>query len=221
MSVENHRIWRALLQLGQITETVFEREIPNQEGLTQNSLTTLRLLRWHGPKTLEVIAQFLNISVDEAHNISDDLIKHDYVEQIEDNSSSNKFIVGLTSRGPQVVKKIVEQQQQYVVNALKHVEPELRIKVVEVLEDLTHGLVSDSKGFGISCASCWAHEPGECSLPAASENCAFLNLHRSDLDPDPTEDVDDCPSACTLHSITRKETHQQEQKSVQIGVVND
>ena len=29
MTVENHRIWRALLQLGQITEAVFEREIPN------------------------------------------------------------------------------------------------------------------------------------------------------------------------------------------------
>lgn len=218
MSVENHRIWRALLQLGQITEAVFEREIPNQEGLSHHGLTTLRLLRWHGPKTLDVIAQFLNITVDEANNITDDLIKQEYAIPLDDVSGRNKFILGLTPSGPQVVKNIVDHQQQYVVNALKHLEPELRVKVVEILEDLTYGLVAGSREFGISCASCWAHEPGECSSPAASDNCAFLNLHRSDLDPDPTEDVDDCPPICTLHTISQKESRKQ---PVPIDIAND
>lgn len=218
MSIENHRLWRALLQLGQITEAVFEREIPQQEGLSQNDLTTLRLLRWHGPKTLDVIAQFLMVTHFESTIITDDLIQQGYIKQLEDASDSNKFIVGLTPSGPPIVKKIVEQQQQFVVNALKHLEPELRVKVLDILENLTQGLVAESQEFGISCASCWAHEPGECLLPKASEHCAFLQLHRADLDPDPSEDVDDCPPVCTLHSITRNELRQQ---PVQIGVANE
>ncbi len=218
MSIENHRLWRALLQLGQITEAVFELEIPQQEGLSQNDLTTLRLLRWHGPKTLNVIAQFLMVTHIESTLITEELIQKGYIKQLEVPSGSNKFIVGLTPSGPPIVKKIVEQQQQFVVNALKHLEPELRVKVLDILENLTQGLVAESQEFGISCASCWAHEPSECLLPKTSEHCAFLQLHRADLDPDPSEGVDDCPPVCTLHSITRIEMHKQ---PVQIGVSNE
>lgn len=62
MQRNNTRIWRSLLVLAQATYAVQEREVPEGEGLPANGLAVLRLLRWHGGKTLRAIAAFVGVT---------------------------------------------------------------------------------------------------------------------------------------------------------------
>ena len=184
-------MWRALLQLGQATYSVLEREIPEVEGLPLHGLPVLRLLRWHGPKTVPAITAYLGLSAEAADDAIGALLAGGYVRHGE---AEGLAVIELDAAGVQTARRIVDAQQARIGQAIHRVPPEHRELLAALLEQLAFGLVSDCAGIAMTCASCWAFDTRECVKHDANVNCAFCQARYTSLDVDLSETATDAPT---------------------------
>ena len=203
MQQDNTRIWRSLLQLAQATYAVLEREVPESEGLPANGLAVLRLLRWHGEKTLTAIAAFVGVTTATMDETIREMVSLGFVRRHSGSSGTDSAVFELAPQGVGVARRIVIAQRERIEGSIALLPDDQRETVATLLETLANELVADSTGFGITCAECWGFDARECVKANCAEHCAFLSAQRSDLDPDLGEGPDDCPGS----SSTRTPQH--------------
>ncbi len=197
MQQETTQIWRSLLQLAQATYAVLEREIPENEGLPTNGLAVLRLLRWHGEKTLTAIASFVGVSTATMAETVREMVRLEFVEQHPGSSGTKADVFELSPLGVDVTRRIVTTQRDRIERSIARLPKGQHEAAAALLETLAYELVADSAGFGITCAACWALDARECIKPSSAAHCAFRRAQRADLDPDLSEGPDDCPDSCS------------------------
>lgn len=197
MQQDHTRIRRSLMQLAQAAYAVLEREVPESEGLPTNGLAVLRLLRWHGEKTLRAIAAFVGVTAVTMDETIREMISLGFVRRHPGSSSTDAVVFELAPQGVNVARSVVATQRERIERSVARLPAEQRETAARLLDTLAYGLVADSAGFGITCAECWAHEARECAKTSSAEYCAFLRAQRADLNPDLSEGPDDCPSACS------------------------
>lgn len=205
MEHDDTRIWRSLLQLSQATNAVLEREVAETEGLPTDGLAVLRLLRWHGGKTLSAIAAFVGVSTTTMNETMREMVTLGFARFHSGSSGEGRVIFELAPRGLDAARRIVIAQRERVERSIARLPDEQHEAAATLLETLAYELVADSPEFGITCAECWAFDARECVRASLEEHCAFRRARRADLDPDLGEGPDDCPawhSACTPECIT-------------------
>ncbi len=186
-------IRRSLLQLAQVTHAVLEREIPELESLPPNGFATIRLLRWHGPKTLRAIASFLDAPIELAATAVNQLLGGGFVRSSDGSDDGSEPAIELAPAGLQTAQRIIQEQHERLRRATDRIAPEHRALAAQIMEQIAYGLTVDSAGFGIVCAECWAMDVRECVQSQSAQRCAFRRAERAELDPDLSEGVDDAP----------------------------
>lgn len=103
------------------------REISlESEGLLTNGLTVLRLLRWHGPKTINAIADFLGVSWENANHTVAAMLAHGAVTQSALSEDEQRATIELAPAGVLVLRKIIVAQRKRVETALERVPHDRR-----------------------------------------------------------------------------------------------
>ena len=206
--LQTAHIRRPLLQLAQATYAVFEREIPELEGLPPNGFAIIRLLRWHGPKTLKAIAIFLGVPIELASIAVNQMLGGDFVRPSDSTDDGSEPAVELAPQGLETASRIIQAQHERVQRATDCISPEHRALAGRIMEQIAYSLTVDSTGFGIVCAECWAQDVRECLQPESEQRCAFRRAERAQLDPNLSEGVDDAPQfAGPWYNLTdRKQT---------------
>ncbi len=200
MQQDNRRIWRSLLQLAQATYAVLEREVPESEGLPTNGLAVLRLLRWHGGKTLRAIAAFVGVTTTTMDETMREMVRLRFVRRHSGSSSTDSAVFELAPQGVDAARRIVIAQRGRIERSIARLPDDQHETAATLLEAMAYELVADSAGFGITCAECWALEVRECMKAGTAEHCAFRKARRANLDPDLSEGPDDCPRWCSAHT---------------------
>ncbi len=204
MHDNNTQIWRSLLQLAQATYAVLEREIPESEGLPTNGLAVMRLLRWHGTKTLGAIAAFVGVNTVMMDEVLREMVRLRFIRHESESSSGDTEAFELAPLGIEVTRRIILAQRDRIERSVAQLDKDQQEIAATMLEKLAYELVADSAGFGITCAECWALDVRECTSANSSEHCAFRKAQRANLDFDLSEGPGDCPcsfSASTPHFI--------------------
>ncbi len=204
MQQEHTQVWRSLLQLAQATYAVLEREIPECEGLPTNGLAVLRLLRWHGEKTLPAIAAFVGVPAASMDETIGEMVRSGFIRRPPESSGATPDVFELAPQGVVVAKRIITSQRDRIEQAIARLPDDDHEAAATFLEALAYELAADSAGFGITCAECWALDVRECIKPASDEQCAFRRAQRADLDPDLGEGPDECPGrtlACAAQYV--------------------
>lgn len=186
--------WRALLQLAQATYTAFEREIPEAEGVPAHGLALLRLLRWHGPKTMSAIAAYLNLPADGVVALIDEMHGAGFVRVQDTSEAGGDLVYELDSRGAQVSRQIIITQRSRIEELMRGVSEDELGALVRTLEKVAFGLVSECRGGGMTCAACWAFDTRECLSRGVQEACMFHQAGYTQLDPSSEERADEAPS---------------------------
>ncbi len=196
MQQDNTRIWRSLLQLAQATYAVLEREVPESEGLPTHGVAVLRLLRWHGEKTVSAIAAFVGVTNTTMDETLREMLRLGFIKHRSEASDADSTVVELAPLGVDVARRIVNAQRRRVERSIACLTEDQQETAATLLETLAYDLVSDSPGFGITCSECWALDMRECVKPESGEHCSFRKAQRADLDPILDESPDDCPTPC-------------------------
>lgn len=196
----NSRTWRSLLQLAQATYAVLEKEVPESEGLPANGLPVLRLLRWHGGKTLSAIAAFVGVTPPTMDETMGEMVRLGFARRHSGSSDTVSDVFELAPKGVDAARRIIAAQRARIERSVARLPADQHEIAATLLETLAYELTSDSAGFGITCAECWALDVRECIRPSCAEYCAFRRAQRADLDPDLSEGPDDCPSSCSTCS---------------------
>lgn len=195
---DNVRIWRSLLQLGQATYAVLEREVPESEGVPAHGLAVLRLLRWHEGKTLSAIAAFVGVTVATMQETVDEMLRLGLVRHQLESKGMRSVVFELAPQGLDAANRIIAAQRNRIERSVARLPTDQHEMAATILESLSYELVADSAGFAITCAECWAFSARDCVKSSVSRSCAFLRAERSDLDPDLIEGMNDCPSLCSV-----------------------
>lgn len=198
MQQDNAQIRRSLLQLAQATYAVLEREVPEREGLPNNGLAVLRLLRWHEGKTLAAIAAFVGVTTATMDETIREMVRLRFLKRPAESSGENSTVFELAPLGVDTVRRIIAAQHERIERSIARLPKDQQDTVATLLETLAYELVADSAGFGITCAECWALDVRECISAGSGENCAFRKAQRADLDPDLSEGPEDCPNSCSV-----------------------
>jgi DNA-binding MarR family transcriptional regulator len=177
---EHVAVWRSLLQLAQVVSQTLEEDVPGFAGVPPGGQDVLRLLRWHGPKTITAIADSLGIAWRDAEHLMKRLAAAALVRASGGDGASR---YDLSDEGLRAVRRIIVVQRERVESVLNTVEPDHREIVATVLVQLASGLIQRSPGFETVCASCWAHDPRECVKPDAEEFCAYRVARRGEHAP--------------------------------------
>ncbi len=197
MQQDQTRIWRSLLQLSQATYAVLEREVPEAEGLPTNGFAVLRLLRWHGEKTLSAIAAFVGLGTSAMRETMYEMVNRGLVRGPVEPNVLDSSVFELAPLGVESARRIFDIQRTRIQRCISRLPEGQLATVATLLETLAYELAADSTGFGITCAECWAMDAQACLQPGAGDHCAFRRAQRADFDPDLGEGPDDCPSACS------------------------
>jgi DNA-binding MarR family transcriptional regulator len=197
MQQDTTQAWRSLLQLAQATYAVLEREIPENEGLPANGLAVLRLLRWHGGKTLSAIAAFVGVTTATMDETMREMVRLGFVRRGPETSSEDSPVFELDALGVDVSRRVVVAQRKRIERSLARLPEGQQEAAAAILETLAFDLVADSPGFSITCAECWALDVRECVKSASAEHCAFRLAQRADLDPDLSDGPSDTPAPCS------------------------
>lgn len=193
MPQDTTQIWRSLLQLAQATYAVLEREVPEYEGLPTNGLAVLRLLRWHGGKTLEAISAFVGVTPTTMDETVREMVRLGFINRSSESSLTDSAVYALAPLGVDVARRIVIAQRKRIEKLIACLSDDQQAIAASFLETLAYELVADSAGFGITCAECWALDTRECIKTDAAESCAFRKAQRAQLDPDLSEGPNECP----------------------------
>lgn len=186
------RVWRSLLQIGQVSGVLFEEEIPQIEGVPPNGLALLRMLCWHGPKTPGAIAKFLQISFENTEELIQALHAREFVVRSACADPNEPGTVELAPAGVNALNRIGDGQRHRVAEVLERLPARHGEIVADVLEGLARELATVSSSFGVPCAACWGFEARECVRTDAVEHCGFLQAGRAD----PDRPTDEAPESC-------------------------
>lgn len=197
MQQPNTRICRSMLQLAQATYTVLEREVPESEGLPGDGLAVLRLLRWLGGKTQRAIAAFVGVPSTMMDETLLEMVRLGLIKQHSGSNSTDSIVFKLAPGGVASMRRIIAAQRKSIERSIAHLSEDQHETIVMLLETMAYELVSNSAGFGITCAECCALDVHECIRMDSNDFCAFRRAQRADFDPDLSEDSDDVPCTCS------------------------
>ena len=174
--------WRVLLELAQITTVLLEREIPQDLGLPPGGSSILRALRWGGPQSFSALTQLLNVSPETASHDVQAMEQAGWIQPAHPANPLDRDAIELTPEGVCLADRLVDEQQACVQRTFAALGEPHRLQVRAALQQLTEGLVAQSRSFSIVCAQCWAYSPEDCARPDAAACCPFLKTRRAVLD---------------------------------------
>lgn len=190
MDDDTTRLCRALLQLSQATEAIITKETPANEGVPEDGAAILRLLRWHGPKTIDAIANFVRLPIERTTETIGLMVESGFIRNA---SATDTAVVELAAEGVAVARRIAVAQRNRVQQAAERLSSQQRETAANLLEELVGGLVGESESFKILCSECWAFDARECIKGSPADDCALVCSDSANLDPNLQEGPEDCP----------------------------
>lgn len=182
MQQDNTRIWRSLLQLDQSLYAVQEREVPESEALPAHGLAVVRLLRWHGKKTLSALAANTGVTSSTMEDTIHELLRLGFIRYRSESDGTDATWVELAPHGVDVTRRIVIEQRRRIERSSAYLPEDQQITAATLLGTLAYDLISDSPGFGVTCSEYWTLDRMECAKPDSVEYGLFRKAQEADLD---------------------------------------
>lgn len=111
-----------------------------ETNITLPQMVCLHMLKFRGPQNVSAIGQALSLSASATSHLVDRLFERGFVTREEDSVDRRQKVVAITPAGLELATRLDEARFEQISRAVADIDPDLRDRLVAVIEQVTQQL---------------------------------------------------------------------------------